>query len=152
MPRSPKVNRHAEVKPSKFKTTYCQFYQKGEVCPFGAKCAFAHGEHELKKEEDNVYLLTVTGLPRLEALYRSPAPRSPVTPTTRRRPVMVSLPKHSAAAEPAQVSPYEATTPTFNHNEESVLLGKKGFVYTQQHTNCRRAQSLVYRHDPYRLQ
>ena len=48
-----KKQQNREVKPSKFKTTLCQFYIKGEECPFGEKCAFAHGDQELRDETEN---------------------------------------------------------------------------------------------------
>lgn len=62
----PKANKHAEVKPSKYKTSLCQFFLKGEECPYAGRCAFAHGEHELQTEEKNVEVLKVTGLQRLD--------------------------------------------------------------------------------------
>lgn len=62
----PKANKHAEVKPSKYKTSLCQYFVKGEVCPFAERCAFAHGEEELQSESKNVELLKVTGLQRLD--------------------------------------------------------------------------------------
>lgn len=46
-----------EVKPSKFKTTICQFFAKNAECPFGDKCAFAHGEAELRSEDQNLETL-----------------------------------------------------------------------------------------------
>lgn len=60
--------RHAEVKPSKFKTQPCQFFERGEECPFGSRCTFAHGSHELQTEEVNVHLLRSTGLQRLDGV------------------------------------------------------------------------------------
>eukprot|EP00331_Platyophrya_macrostoma_P024222 CAMPEP_0176453606 /NCGR_PEP_ID=MMETSP0127-20121128/29339_1 /TAXON_ID=938130 /ORGANISM="Platyophrya macrostoma, Strain WH" /LENGTH=200 /DNA_ID=CAMNT_0017842499 /DNA_START=115 /DNA_END=717 /DNA_ORIENTATION=+ len=53
MPRSSK-NFRGEVKPSKFKTSLCQFFLKGETCPFSEKCAFAHGNDELRSEQQNL--------------------------------------------------------------------------------------------------
>lgn len=45
-----KNRRHDIVKPSKFKTSMCTFFMSAEGCPFGDKCAFAHGEEELRCE------------------------------------------------------------------------------------------------------
>lgn len=45
-----KNRRHDIVKPSKFKTSMCTFFLSAEGCPFGDKCAFAHGEDELRCE------------------------------------------------------------------------------------------------------
>lgn len=133
----PKANKHAEVKPSKYKTSLCQFFCKGEACPYAGRCAFAHGEHELQTESKNVELLKATGLQRLDGLRaqegvavaeshtpsinsgtRSVTSESqglsePATPTSstlrqRRRTVMVSLPKHNTRSEMYQ-SPYSAT-------------------------------------------
>ena len=56
-------SQHREVKPSKFKTTLCQFHIKGEECPFGEKCAFAHGDHELRNEQDNAFRMLLPDLP-----------------------------------------------------------------------------------------
>ncbi|CAG9571359.1 conserved hypothetical protein [Leishmania major strain Friedlin] len=133
----PKANKHAEVKPSKYKTSLCQFFCKGEECPYAGRCAFAHGEHELQTESKNVELLKATGLQRLDGLQaqkevavaesHTPSSNSvtgsatseslalsePATPTSpavrpRRRTVMVSLPKHNTRSEMYQ-SPYSAT-------------------------------------------
>jgi hypothetical protein len=64
----PKANKHAEVKPSKYKTSLCQFYLKGEECPYAGRCAFAHGEHELQTEAKNIEILKATGLQRLDGV------------------------------------------------------------------------------------
>ncbi|CAJ1020548.1 putative Zinc finger C-x8-C-x5-C-x3-H type (and similar) [Leishmania utingensis] len=45
-----KNRRHDIVKPSKYKTSICTFFRREEGCPFGEKCAFAHGEDELRSE------------------------------------------------------------------------------------------------------
>ncbi|KAL7702936.1 zinc finger (CCCH type) protein [Lotmaria passim] len=45
-----KNRRHDIVKPSKFKTSMCTFFMSAEGCPFSDKCAFAHGEDELRSE------------------------------------------------------------------------------------------------------
>ncbi|GET87197.1 hypothetical protein, conserved [Leishmania tarentolae] len=45
-----KSRRHDIVKPSKYKTSMCTFFRSEEGCPFGGKCAFAHGEEELRPE------------------------------------------------------------------------------------------------------
>ncbi|KAG5482640.1 hypothetical protein CUR178_06676 [Leishmania enriettii] len=130
----PKANKHAEVKPSKYKTSLCQFFVKGEECPYAGRCAFAHGEHELQTESKNVELLKATGLQRLdglsaqqevevdshaqtfdsitdsftsESLGLSVTLSSPVV-RPRRRTVMVSLPKQSTRREMYQ-SPYSMT-------------------------------------------
>ncbi|CAJ1006862.1 putative Zinc finger C-x8-C-x5-C-x3-H type (and similar) [Leishmania naiffi] len=132
----PKANKHAEVKPSKYKTSLCRFFFRGEECPYAGRCAFAHGEHELQTESKNVELLKATGLQRLDGLHtqeiavvesHTPSINSvtdsgpseslvlsePETPTSpvvrlRRRTVMVSLPKNNTRSEMYQ-SPYNAT-------------------------------------------
>lgn len=88
----PKVNKHAEVKPSKYKTSLCQFYSKGEACPFAERCAFAHGEHELQCETANINILKSTGLQRLDQAPETVEPAA-------------------AAATPA-LSPTLSATPT----------------------------------------
>ncbi|KAG5509046.1 hypothetical protein JKF63_06054 [Porcisia hertigi] len=45
-----KNRRHDIVKPSKYKTSICTFFCSEEGCPFGEKCAFAHGEDELRSD------------------------------------------------------------------------------------------------------
>lgn len=45
-----KNRRHDIVKPSKYKTSMCTFFMSAEGCPFGERCAFAHGEAELRPE------------------------------------------------------------------------------------------------------
>ncbi|KAG5482795.1 hypothetical protein LSCM1_06825 [Leishmania martiniquensis] len=45
-----KNRRHDIVKPSKYKTSMCTFFRSEEGCPFGDKCAFAHGEDELRPQ------------------------------------------------------------------------------------------------------
>lgn len=62
----PKANKHAEVKPSKYKTSLCQFFLRKECCPFAERCAFAHGEEELQTESKNLELLKAAGLQRLD--------------------------------------------------------------------------------------
>ena len=56
---------HGEVKPSKFKTSMCQFFLSGSECPYAPRCAFAHGPDELRTEEENISSLigisTTTG-------------------------------------------------------------------------------------------
>ncbi|KAK7196569.1 zinc finger (CCCH type) protein [Novymonas esmeraldas] len=133
----PKANKHAEVKPSKYKTSLCQFFAKGEACPYAGRCAFAHGDHELQSEASNVELLKVTGLQRLDGADKPRAEvpvaeshtpssnsitdsvvseplvlASPVAPTSpvvrpRRRTIMVSLPKHNTRSD-TYPSPYAA--------------------------------------------
>ncbi|KAG5509044.1 hypothetical protein JKF63_06052 [Porcisia hertigi] len=142
----PKANKHAEVKPSKYKTSLCQFFSKGEECPYAGRCAFAHGEHELQTEVKNVELLKATGLQRLDgapvekvAMLESHTSSSnsltdnvtsdsqglsglstpsPLTARPRRRTVMVSLPKHNTRSEVYQ-SPYSAIQSYSSYSEYS---------------------------------
>ena len=37
---------------SKYKTTFCKYWEEGKVCPLASKCHYAHGEHELRKIGD----------------------------------------------------------------------------------------------------
>ncbi|ORX72279.1 hypothetical protein DL89DRAFT_216496, partial [Linderina pennispora] len=34
-----------------YKTKMCDKYQRDGECPYGIKCVFAHGEHELRSRE-----------------------------------------------------------------------------------------------------
>ncbi|CUE71018.1 zinc finger protein, putative [Bodo saltans] len=68
MPRSAKHLR-GEVKPSKFKTSMCQYFIKDSECPFGDKCAFAHGDSELRSEQQNI---TDLGTPSMESSSNAP--------------------------------------------------------------------------------
>ncbi|CAM9148497.1 unnamed protein product [Chrysoparadoxa australica] len=40
------------IQPANFKTSLCKHWRESSQCPFGAKCHFAHGEHELQKFRD----------------------------------------------------------------------------------------------------
>lgn len=35
-----------------YKTQYCKHFQQTKHCHVGARCHFAHGEHELRKREE----------------------------------------------------------------------------------------------------
>ncbi|CCD14300.1 unnamed protein product, partial [Trypanosoma congolense IL3000] len=48
--------RHDIVKSSKYKTSLCSFFLEQDGCSFGDRCAFAHGEEELRSEEENLRL------------------------------------------------------------------------------------------------
>ncbi|GET87195.1 hypothetical protein, conserved [Leishmania tarentolae] len=206
--RMPKANKHAEVKPSKYKTSLCQFFSKGEECPYAHRCAFAHGEHELQTELKNMELLKATGLLRLDGVHaqeevtvseshtpssnsvtssattESLAPSEAEIPTspavrTRRRTVMVSLPKQNTRCEVYQ-SPYSATQyePRFREyggaeygyptqlaqepvhhmrSDESpqISLYTASNAHDNQYCDCRfsatcsQGQPSVYRHNPY---
>ncbi|ORC88060.1 uncharacterized protein TM35_000181170 [Trypanosoma theileri] len=45
------------VKTSKYKTSICSFFVTAEGCPFGDRCAFAHGAGELRSEVENTRIL-----------------------------------------------------------------------------------------------
>ncbi|KAG8348100.1 putative Zinc finger C x8 C x5 C x3 H type (and similar) [Trypanosoma vivax] len=49
-----KNRKHDIVKTSKYKTSLCSFFVDQIGCPFGERCAFAHGEEELRSEEENL--------------------------------------------------------------------------------------------------
>ncbi|KEG13922.1 hypothetical protein DQ04_00711000 [Trypanosoma grayi] len=49
-----KSRRHDIVKLSKYKTSICSFYVSPSGCPFGDRCAFAHGLEELRCEAESV--------------------------------------------------------------------------------------------------
>lgn len=44
----PSMSRKTEVYTLKRKTEICKTYSLGLVCPYGEKCSFAHGAHELR--------------------------------------------------------------------------------------------------------
>ncbi|KAG8348098.1 putative Zinc finger C x8 C x5 C x3 H type (and similar) [Trypanosoma vivax] len=105
MTGSKKGSKHVEVKPSKFRTALCNYYERNQECPFGSRCAFAHGKHELQTEEQNIKILRSTGLLRLDgtdlskkALCASGStenslnPSLPSTPTVHRQSIVVSIP------------------------------------------------------------
>ena len=45
LPQNLKGDPHRQAK---VKTELCAFFSKGKKCPFGSKCNYAHGDHELK--------------------------------------------------------------------------------------------------------
>ncbi|KPI85844.1 hypothetical protein ABL78_5098 [Leptomonas seymouri] len=103
----PKANKHAEVKPSKYKTSLCQFFLKGAECPFAGRCAFAHGEHELQTESKNVEVLKATGLQRLDGVQPIEVKEAAVkTPTS------VSTNSFTASVVSDSLVLSETTTPT----------------------------------------
>ncbi|KPI85846.1 putative zinc finger (CCCH type) protein [Leptomonas seymouri] len=67
-----KNRRHDIVKPSKFKTSMCTFFMSEEGCPFGDKCAFAHGEDELRAEPKEGAPVQSTAQPEVVAATSSP--------------------------------------------------------------------------------
>ncbi|RHW72665.1 zinc finger CCCH domain containing protein 13 [Trypanosoma brucei equiperdum] len=44
--------KHDIVKASKYKTSLCTYFMENGECQFGDRCAFAHGEDELRHEEE----------------------------------------------------------------------------------------------------
>ncbi|RNF21695.1 uncharacterized protein Tco025E_03290 [Trypanosoma conorhini] len=167
----PKTNKHAEVKPSKFRTALCEFYLRQEKCPFGARCVFAHGEHELHTEERNVELLRATGLQRLDAAVLPAPTRSsaitvesalnsvfPITTSFRRQPVIVSLPcwtdsrvvgfeQSEAAAPVTRLRECEVATCTpIPAREVSRARCPSRFS-----ASCFTEGPVMYRHNPYAL-
>lgn len=70
--RANRMKRRGEVKASLYKTTLCQFFRNAAAtekegreeqprrCPFGDRCAFAHGESELRTEEENIRLYWIS--------------------------------------------------------------------------------------------
>lgn len=167
----PKANKHAEVKPSKYRTALCEFYLRQEACPFGTRCAFAHGEHELRTEERNLKLLKDTGLRRVDAVisptHAMPGAMStenplaafiPSTTPLRRQSVIISLPFWSEAqtTEEAQEDPVSVA---FSANESgcppvlSALTtdARRARCRSKFSTTCSTEAPLMYRHNPYGL-
>ncbi|ORC88059.1 uncharacterized protein TM35_000181160 [Trypanosoma theileri] len=163
----PKANKHAEVKPSKFRTALCEFYLRQEECPFGTRCAFAHGEHELQTEERNVELLRATGLQRLDG---APLPSQSLCSATsaessllavlpaitshpRRRPVIVSLPYWGdSPAVGCEQHEVESNT-TFRPSPSVVSRSHahRGRCCNSFSATCSTEAPLMYRHNPYGL-
>lgn len=147
--RMPKTNRHAEVKPSKYKTSLCQFYVKGEACPFSGHCAFAHGEVELQFEESNVAILKATGLDRLDGKdgARSCSPPCPSSQSLTSEDSAANLafptqssyacdevrmPAAAAAARCTRRQPVMVSLPKYNTASESTSSPYDGF-YDDMH-------------------
>ena len=111
----PKANKHAEVKPSKYKTSLCQFFLKGEECPYAGRCAFAHGEHELQTESRNVEVLKATGLQRLDGvppLETKEVKAVAVAVNTAKTPSSASTNSFTASITSESPAPSEVTAPT----------------------------------------
>ncbi|EAN90997.1 putative zinc finger (CCCH type) protein [Trypanosoma cruzi] len=167
----PKANKHAEVKPSKYRTALCEFYLRQEECPFGTRCAFAHGEHELQTEERNVELLKATGLQRLDAaIFPTPTRCSamtaesslnavfPVTSLSRRHPVIVSLPcwtesrvvgfERSEPTTPGKRLDEREAAPSFSFPAREVHRARCSSRFS---ATCSTEAPVMYRHNPYAI-
>ncbi|ESL08892.1 hypothetical protein TRSC58_03397 [Trypanosoma rangeli SC58] len=167
----PKANKHAEIKPSKFRTALCEFYLRQDECPFGTRCAFAHGEHELHTEERNVELLKATGLQRLDAAdFPVPTRCSamtmkssfnsvfPITTSFRRQPVIVSLPCWTDSRV-VGFEQYEAITPVTRLRESEVATfvpapardTSRPRCSSRFFASCSTEAPVMYRHNPYAI-
>ncbi|KEG13924.1 hypothetical protein DQ04_00711020 [Trypanosoma grayi] len=165
-----KTTKHAEVKPSKFRTTLCDFYRRQEECPFGSRCAFAHGEHELQTEERNVELLKATGLQRLDGVAM-PAHTScnamttesslvsvlPIAPTARRQPVIVSLPYWAEGrSEDVEMEEQLSVSDSLALNSPTTAAAaapntRRERCCSRFSATCSKEAPLMYRHNPYGL-
>lgn len=81
-----KNRRHDIVKSSKFKTSMCTFFRSPAGCPFEDRCAFAHGEDDLREECKNNELHGVKNSSKgdgmaLGVAVATAATPSPVIPT-----------------------------------------------------------------------
>ncbi|RNF08331.1 hypothetical protein TraAM80_02921 [Trypanosoma rangeli] len=167
----PKANKHAEIKPSKFRTALCEFYMRQDKCPFGTRCAFAHGEHELHTEEHNVELLKTTGLQRLDAAALPAATRCsamtmksslnsvfPIVTSFRRQPVIVSLPCWTDSRV-VGFEQCEATTPVTRLGDSEVPTfvptpprgASRPRCSSKFFASCSTEAPVMYRHNPYAI-
>ncbi|CCD17725.1 unnamed protein product [Trypanosoma congolense IL3000] len=160
-------SKHVEVKPSKYRTSLCEHYQRDKECPYGDRCAFAHGEHQLQTEERNMEILRTTGLRRLDrAPFTIKSPSQSIlseslssvrTPTTRRQPVFISLPTQ-AGVDSLSVSNIEEeiTDVAEMVNDTSKALGihkneARPSCSSRFSSSCSTEHPVRYRHNPYSL-
>ena len=66
LPQNLKGDPHRQ---SKVKTELCLHYARGKECPFGSRCNYAHGEHELKYTK--LFELKDAGLVEDVSIYRT---------------------------------------------------------------------------------
>jgi hypothetical protein len=45
---------HAPIHAQRFKTMLCRGFESKGLCPYGSRCMFAHGNHELRSEAMNI--------------------------------------------------------------------------------------------------
>ncbi|CCW72051.1 unnamed protein product [Phytomonas sp. Hart1] len=159
-----KNNKHAKVKLFKYKTALCQYYVNNKECPFTDHCAFAHGDHELHDEENNIYRLNAIGKKRLSSFsdiletFNSPTAAFPPSLDPLKSPVT----DQPSSEKASPVTPSDTSIPPpaivkLNPGFECRALPNrsldrtKGDAYFQQHfcLSCQREQLQVYRHNPY---
>ncbi|CBH11077.1 hypothetical protein, conserved [Trypanosoma brucei gambiense DAL972] len=162
-----KKNKHVEVKPSKYRTTLCEHYQRDGQCSYGDGCAFAHGEHQLHTEEQNMKLLRETGLRRVDGValpvktptrgMPSDSPSLVLTPTMRRQPTFISLPSQLTAekdatqggegSEGGSKQVYNSITESSDSDKEPPHPKCR----SEFSASCSTENPMRYRHNPYGL-
>ena len=55
IPREALSERNDRVPYSNYKTIKCCYFYREGVCPFGVRCSYAHGDHELRSKYDPIY-------------------------------------------------------------------------------------------------
>ncbi|CCW65468.1 unnamed protein product [Phytomonas sp. EM1] len=158
-----KANKSAKVKLFKYKTTLCQYYINNVECPFTDHCAFAHGDHELHDEENNINRLNAIGKKRLGNFVDILDAFSPIVePSPPSDPPNPPPTLPSSAGDAVSVAPSErpcggsVVVPPLSFGPaplEAATTPSGSPARCQRHFSsaCHREQPMMYRHNPYSL-
>eukprot|EP00672_Neobodo_designis_P014203 CAMPEP_0174868588 /NCGR_PEP_ID=MMETSP1114-20130205/66237_1 /TAXON_ID=312471 /ORGANISM="Neobodo designis, Strain CCAP 1951/1" /LENGTH=361 /DNA_ID=CAMNT_0016103807 /DNA_START=121 /DNA_END=1203 /DNA_ORIENTATION=- len=103
--------------PTRFKTTMCDTVERGEACPYGARCTFAHGDDELRTVEQNI-AEGITTQPALVRFQKAQAKRLKKARRNRRQRELAA--ERAAAAGEGNLATEETAPGLVERNESFV--------------------------------